>query len=68
MSTDLSNKLNATDNSLGLLMNSRDLYDNLNASAENLNRTIQSGDTLLTDLKQHPGRYVHFSIFGRKNK
>ena len=25
-------------------------------------------DALLSDLKEHPKRYVHFSIFGRKEK
>lgn len=68
MSTDLSNKLNGTDSSLGLLLNTRDLYDNINTSVVNLNHTIQSADTLVTDLKQHPKRYVHFSVFGKKDK
>jgi phospholipid/cholesterol/gamma-HCH transport system substrate-binding protein len=25
-------------------------------------------DKLLIDLKEHPKRYVHFSIFGKKDK
>ena len=25
-------------------------------------------DSLMIDLKQHPKRYVHFSVFGRKDK
>ena len=28
----------------------------------------ESADSLLTDLKAHPKRYVHFSIFGKKDK
>ena len=34
----------------------------------NLNATAASADSLLTDLKAHPKRYVHFSIFGKKDK
>ena len=68
ISTDLNNKLNAKDNTLGLLMNDRGLYDNLNTAVVNLNHTVQSGDSLLTDLKAHPKRYVHFSVFGKKDK
>ncbi len=53
---------NAGEGSLGLLVKDSELYDNLNNSAENLSN-------LLFDLKQNPGRYVHFSLFGgRKNK
>ena len=68
ISTELNNKLNAKDNSLGLLMNDRGLYDNLNTAIVSLNHTIQSGDSLMTDLKAHPKRYVHFSVFGKKDK
>ncbi|WP_028297852.1 MlaD family protein [Olivibacter sitiensis] len=46
--------------SLGLLLNDEELYDNLNKSSKNLDR-------LMIDLRENPGRYVHFSIFGRKN-
>lgn len=56
-----SNNINNPNSSLGLLMNDRSLYDNLN-------RTILSSDSLLIDLRQHPKRYVHFSVFGRKDK
>ena len=34
----------------------------------NLTATAASADSLLTDLKAHPKRYVHFSIFGKKDK
>ena len=30
--------------------------------------TIVSADSLLTDIKAHPKLYVHFSVFGRKDK
>lgn len=53
--------LNNNSSSLGLLMNDPCLYNNLNA-------TIKSADSLMIDLKAHPKRYVHFSIFGKKDK
>lgn len=58
---DVSQRLNSTESTLGALMNDRALYDNLN-------HTVQSADSLVTDLKAHPKRYVHFSVFGRKSK
>lgn len=61
ISTTINNQLNSRDNSMGLLMQDRALYDNLN-------QTIKSADSLLTDLKAHPKRYVHFSVFGKKDK
>ncbi len=54
-------KLNRKDNSLGLLLNDTLLYSNLN-------NTIGSANLLLMDLKEHPKRYVHFSVFGKKDK
>ncbi len=44
---------------LGRMMNDPALYNNLN-------HTIQSADSLVTDLKANPKRYVHFSVFGKK--
>jgi phospholipid/cholesterol/gamma-HCH transport system substrate-binding protein len=44
---------------LGKLAKNDSLYNNLNKSAEDL-------DKLLKDLKENPKRYVHFSLFGRK--
>jgi phospholipid/cholesterol/gamma-HCH transport system substrate-binding protein len=52
-------KVNSTDGSLGLLLNDTKMYDNLNNASKNL-------DNLFIDLKAHPSRYVHFSIFGKK--
>ena len=52
-------KFNSTDNSIGLLLNDRALYDNLNSTAENASK-------LLLDLRENPKRYVHFSVFGKK--
>ncbi|MBQ5826856.1 MAG: MCE family protein, partial [Bacteroidaceae bacterium] len=58
---ELDRKINGKDNSLGLLLNDRSLYDNINS-------TIADADSLVIDLKAHPKRYVHFSVFGRKEK
>ena len=55
----ISSKLNSEDNSLGLLLNDETLY-------HKLTKTVTSADSLLIDLRLHPKRYVHFSLFGRK--
>lgn len=60
LTADLRQRLVSEDNSLGLLLNSRYLYDNLN-------NTVGSADSLLRDMKDRPGRYIHFSVFGKKN-
>ena len=54
-------RLNSTDNNIGLLLNDTALYSNLN-------RATNDASLLLEDLKTHPKRYVHFSIFGKNNK
>ena len=54
-------QLNNNQGTLGLLMRDPALYNNLNS-------TMRSADSLLIDLKAHPKRYVHFSLFGRKDK
>lgn len=61
MATDLNTKLQSKDNTLGLFLNDRGVYDNLNS-------TMSSADSLLKDFKAHPKRYVHFSVFGKKDK
>lgn len=57
----ITQKLNSKDNSVGLLLNDPALYNNLNTTSAN-------AANLLEDLKANPKRYVHFSIFGRKQK
>ena len=54
-------QMQSPEGTLGALMKDRGLYDNLN-------HTVQSADSLLTDFKSRPKRYIHFSVFGRKDK
>ena len=35
---------------------------------QHIDATVVSADSLLVDLKAHPKRYVHFSLFGKKDK
>lgn len=46
---------------LGQLIYNKSLYNHIDA-------TVISADSLLTDIKAHPKRYVHFSVFGKKDK
>ena len=57
----MTQKLNSNEGTLGLLMRDATLYNNLSSTAA-------SADSLLIDLKAHPKRYVHFSVFGKKDK
>lgn len=54
-------QMQSTEGTLGLLMKDPTLY-------KNINHTVQSADSLVVDLKAHPKRYVHFSVFGKKDK
>lgn len=54
-------KVNKGEGSLGLLVNNDTLYNNLNASSQELKE-------LLADIKLNPHRYVHISVFGRNPK
>lgn len=57
----LTQTLNSDEGSLGLLMHDNTLYNNLNS-------VVSNADSLVLDLKAHPKRYVHFSVFGKKDK
>jgi len=51
-------KVEAGEGTVGKLMNDPALYDSLTEASANL-------ASLLANLEQYPGRYVHFSLFGR---
>lgn len=56
--TDMMTDKNST---IGMLFNDSGMYDGVV-------KALQSADSLLIDLKEHPKRYVHFSLFGKKEK
>jgi phospholipid/cholesterol/gamma-HCH transport system substrate-binding protein len=53
--------LNNGEGTAGMLLKDSTLYNKLN-------NTTEAATLLLEDLKQNPKRYVHFSVFGRKEK
>lgn len=57
----VSQKINSKDGSLGLLLNDKKLYDNLQSTTNKLN-------ILLDDFRVHPRRYLNVSVFGKKDK
>ncbi len=54
-------KMNNGEGTMGQLMTNDSLYKNLESVTRDL-------DKLLIDMEANPKRYVHFSIFGRKDK
>lgn len=54
-------KLEKGDGSMAKLLNDKELY-------ENLKNTSKEMEELLKDVQENPKRYVHFSIFGKKDK
>lgn len=57
----ISYKINNGEGTIGMLINNDSLYNNLNNLAADL-------DSLVIDLNENPKRYVHFSLFGKKDK
>jgi phospholipid/cholesterol/gamma-HCH transport system substrate-binding protein len=57
----LMEKINRGDGSLGMVVNDKQLYEELTASLNNLK-------FLMADLKSNPSRYINISIFGRRNR
>lgn len=57
----ISDKINSSEGTLGMLINNKDLYINLS-------NTASSADKLMIDLQKNPKRYVHFSLFGSKKE
>ena len=55
------NSLEDGEGSLGKLLKDDSLYHNLEGASKEL-------EELMNDIKLNPKRYVHFSIFGKKNK
>ncbi len=53
--------VNSGKGTLGKLVKDDKLYQNFTAASNEL-------DELLRDMKLHPKRYVHFSVFGKKDK
>lgn len=56
----ITGKINQGEGSIGLLLNDKQLYDNLNSASANLNELVH-------DLKTNPGKYLKISIFGKKD-
>lgn len=54
-------KVNNGTGTLGLLINDKKLYQNLESTSRSLN-------ILLDDFRVHPKRYVNISVFGKKDK
>lgn len=58
---DLVQKIEKGEGTVGMLMNDKKLYENLNATSKNM-------ALLLQDLRLNPKRYVNVSVFGGKQK
>ena len=54
-------KINSRDGSLGLLLNDKALYNNLQSMTGKIN-------ILIDDIRVHPKRYANISVFGKKDK
>ena len=56
---EMSKKINAGEGTIGQLFNDKRMYDNLEAATGEL-------EQLLRDIKLNPKRYIHFSVFGKR--
>lgn len=61
MTFKMNTAMNSKETSLGMLMSD-------NSIALHLDSTMQNSSLLLEDFRLHPKRYVHFSLFGKKDK
>ena len=57
----LQQAINSKEGTLGLLLHDKSIYYHLDSA-------VVSVDQLVSDLKENPKRYVHFSLFGAKEK
>jgi len=55
------NEINRGEGTITKLISNDSLFNNLNDASKSI-------DLLLEDIRLNPNRYIHFSIFGRKNK
>lgn len=56
-----SEKFNSKEGTLGMLLNDKQLYQNLESASRKLS-------ILIDDVRLHPKRYVNISVFGKKDK
>lgn len=54
-------KIEKGEGSAGLLLENDALYNNINKTVESLN-------ALITDVKAHPSNYINVTVFGKKDK
>ena len=59
--TKILNEINSGKGTMGQIVKNDSLFKNLNKASESI-------DLLLEDIRLNPYRYIHFSIFGKKNK
>ena len=57
----VSKNLNSSNGTMGMLIQDKSIYENLEKATNELN-------ILIEDVKLNPSRYINFSVFGKKNK
>ena len=57
----VSKNLNNSNGTMGMLIQDKSIYENLEKATNELN-------ILIEDVKLNPSRYINFSVFGKKNK